>query len=151
MEGIGAAFGHHVNDGAGVAAIFGSEVVGDDAKFLGGIRSRAKHAAQTARNRGVVVINAIQKEVVIAFAGTIHRYAAQTAVRNRGSWRKQNQFIGVARDQRQVLDGPFVHQIADLRGFEIDVGNLIGAHLDFFGDRARLQLHVHGEHLGDGD
>ena len=34
MELVGAALGHYVDDGAGVAAVLSSEVVGDDAKFL---------------------------------------------------------------------------------------------------------------------
>ena len=31
------------------------------------------------------------------------------------------------------------------------VGNLIGAHLDFFGDRSRLQPNVQGQRLADGE
>src|SRR6185295_18721333 len=80
MEGISTALSNHVDDGTGVAAILGSEVVGDNAKFLGGIRSCAEHAAQTTGNRGVVVVYAVEQEVIVAFAGTVHRDAAQPAV-----------------------------------------------------------------------
>ena len=97
----------------------------------------------TAGDRGVVVIHSIQKKVIVALARTIHREPPSRLLVCDVPGDKQNQFIRIARDQRQVFDGSLVHQIADLRGFEIDVGNLVGAHLNFFGDRARFQLHIH--------
>ena len=45
MESVGAALGDHVDDGAGVTAVFRIEVIGDDAEFLGRFRIRAEHSA----------------------------------------------------------------------------------------------------------
>src|SRR5689334_12698556 len=59
-------FCNHVNDRAGVASVLGVKSVGDNTKFLGGLGIGREHnRTRAARNRCVVVVGAIEQEVVI--------------------------------------------------------------------------------------
>ena len=63
---VGPAPRDDVDDRAGVPSVFGVEVVGDDAEFLRRIRIDGHDAAGAAGDTGVVVVHAIEQEVVVA-------------------------------------------------------------------------------------
>ena len=77
MERVGSALCDHVYYGASITTKFGVEVICDDSEFLRRVGIRAKHTTNNSRNRCVVVINTVQKKVVIALSRAVHRVAAQ--------------------------------------------------------------------------
>src|SRR5258708_266234 len=63
----GSALGDYIDDGPGVAAVFGIEVVGDHSELFRRVRVRRQHAANDSRDGSIVVIDAVQQKVVVAF------------------------------------------------------------------------------------
>src|SRR4029077_1890392 len=89
----------HVNNGSGVAAILGIEVIGDDPELLSRIRIRAQNARAASRDPPIIVVHTIEKKVVITVAGAVHRKSVAAVVRLCRSGRQQNQFVGITREQ----------------------------------------------------
>ena len=147
MPVVAAALGHHVDDRAIVAAILWHEVAGDHPELFGRIRIQSRQSSCSAGYRGIVVVDSIQQEIVIAFPRPVHRKSAQVAVRLYGSRREQNQFVGIACKQRQAEDTFGIHDVADLRRFQIHRRHIAGPHHHFFRHRSRLQHDVHAQHL----
>ena len=50
VECVGPALGNHVDDRAGITAVFGVEVIGNDTEFLGGFRIRAQYPTDATRH-----------------------------------------------------------------------------------------------------
>src|SRR6185369_14096032 len=76
MKAIGPALRYYVNDGSRITSIFGSERVRDDAEFFGGFRICSQCTTEDSGYRGVIVIHAIEQEVVVAIARTVYREPA---------------------------------------------------------------------------
>src|SRR6266853_3366533 len=74
VEGIGSRLGDHVDDGAGVAPIFGIERIGQDAEFRDTVRSRLNSGGV---HKQIVAIATVDVEVVGAPAASIHRNSAR--------------------------------------------------------------------------
>ena len=90
MEAVSPTLGHDVDDGPGVAAKFGIEIVGNDTKFLGRIRVGTQHAARNSRYGRVIVVHTVEQEVVVALAGSVDRKSAEAAIRLRRAGREQH-------------------------------------------------------------
>lgn len=69
---------HHINDGAVIAAVLRREVVGDHAELFGRIRILRGDSAQSARNLRIIVVGAIQQEIVVALARSVSRNSAKS-------------------------------------------------------------------------
>src|SRR3984885_7008659 len=74
---VGATAGDDVDDGAVVAAVFRSEIIGEHAEFFGGVGIFGDQSAERARHVGIVVIGAVQEEIVVALASAVYGDAAQ--------------------------------------------------------------------------
>ncbi len=90
VELVAAAARDHIDHRAVVAAEFRREVVGDDAELLGGIGILRGEAGWSARNFGVVVVGAIEHEIVVAFAASVNRETAQARVGRHRARRQQH-------------------------------------------------------------
>ena len=149
VKGIGTALGHDVDDGAGVAAVFGIEGVGDDAEFLSGIGIGIQNAVGNAGDRGIVIINTVKQEIIVPLARAVDGEAAQ-CIGLRGAGRQQDQAIGIASNQGQVLHLLLVDQVADLRGLQVDGRYTISPYSHLFASCACLQFDVDREPLSNG-
>jgi hypothetical protein len=69
---VGAAARKDLHDRAVVAAIFWGKIAGYDAEFLSGVRVQRVKSLGRSRYFGVVIIDAVEKEVVIALACAVH-------------------------------------------------------------------------------
>ena len=72
VELVASTLGHHINNGACVPPIFRIEVVGDDAEFLRGIRVGTERPIRNARHRCVIIVHAVEQEVVVTLASAVH-------------------------------------------------------------------------------
>ena len=72
MKLVGTALGDHVDDGAIVAAIFGMKLLVMTRNSWVESGFAPSTPPSTAGNGSVVVINAIQQEIIVAFARTVH-------------------------------------------------------------------------------
>src|SRR3984885_15513953 len=144
MEIVGSTARDHVNDCAVVAAVFGREIVGKDAKFLGGIGILRSDAAQAAGNVGIVVGGSIKQEIVIALAAAVDGDAAETAIRLGDAGAEQHKLIRIAQDQRQLNHLGVLYDVAEGWRLGIHVGNGVG--IDFHGGRqvAHFNLTIEG-------
>src|SRR6185369_6883356 len=76
MKTIGPALRDYINDSAGISPILRRERVRDDAELFGGFRIRSQCTTEDSGYRGVIVIYAIEQEVVVAIARTVYREPA---------------------------------------------------------------------------
>src|SRR6185369_186827 len=76
MKTIGPALRYYINDSAGISSILRRERVRYDAEFFGGFRIRSQGSAQNSWDRRVIVIYAIEQEVVVAIARAVYREPA---------------------------------------------------------------------------
>src|SRR5229473_229799 len=74
VEGVGSRLGDHVDDGAGVAPIFGIERIGQYAEFRDTVGSRLNSGRV---HKQIVAIATVDIEVVGAPAASIHRNSAR--------------------------------------------------------------------------
>src|ERR1700688_1867722 len=103
MEVVGAAAGYHIDNRARVATEFSIEIVRDYSKFLRGVRVCGGNTAQPTRHGGIVIVRAIEEEVVVAIALAIDRNTSIIVGGADDTGRKQNQLIGITEDQRQPI------------------------------------------------
>ena len=76
VKAIGPTLRDYVNDSAGIPSILCRERVRDDAEFFGGFRIRSQCTTEDSGYRGVIVIHAIEQEVVVAIARAVYREPA---------------------------------------------------------------------------
>src|SRR5581483_4330136 len=151
MKRVRSALRDNVNDGAIVTTELGHVAVRNDAKFFGRVRIQGNQPTSDAGNRSIVVVDAVQQEVIVAFACAIDGEAAQGRIALHGAGRKQNQLVRVLQNQGQALDLAGVHHVADLRRFQVDVGNGVSMDLHFLSHSSSLELHVESEDLVNGE
>ena len=123
MELVGAGLDDHVDDAALEVAEFGRGVVGDHLELGDGVQVRLVGRQVV---RSLVVVHAVQQEVVALFAIAvdIRTAAARGAlpvveagrIRRGDARRQQRQRDRVAADERRVDDGFRADHRADLRG-----------------------------------
>src|SRR5947209_7510327 len=82
---------------------------------------------------GIVVIGAVQQEVVVALARTIHREALQNGIALNGAWGKQDQLIGIAQNHWQILYLFAPYDVSDLGVVQVQRRNLFAVDRDGFG------------------
>src|SRR4029077_15671496 len=73
MKMVGPAAGDDVDDRPGVTSVFRVEVIADDPEFLPRMGIDGHNAAGTAGDAGVVVVDAVEHEIVVAASGAVHR------------------------------------------------------------------------------
>ena len=97
VEIVAAATGDDVNDSPVIAAVFGSEIIGEDAEFLRRVWIFGDEAAEGAGNVGVIVVRAIQQEIVVALASSVYGDTAQ-AVGLGDPRAEQDELVGITED-----------------------------------------------------
>ena len=100
MEFVGAALGDNFDDGAVVAAILWGEVIRDDAEFLRRVWIQGVQSTGDSRYIRIVVVHAVENEVVAPFACSIYRKSSQLAIALYYAWAKQHQRIWVPGEER---------------------------------------------------
>ena len=156
MKLVGSGLGHHADDGGGVAAKLRAEVVGLHIVLADGIRvwdlvaavAKAGHvqaAIEIVRNlacevvRGTVDIDVILNEPrLFEFCVRLH------------SRREAEQCVGVAIDQRQIVDLYIGYAGSERRIAQIDQRN-VGSNADRLALTANLKHHIQSRVLHDGE
>jgi len=152
VELVGAALGHHVDDGAARAAVLGRRVGRHDAELGGGIHVDVHGVADGLR---VVVVDAVDLVVVAALAAAVGGRIAGLALDHAGGQIDQAQRVAAV--ERQVGDALLVNDGVELGGGGFHLLDL-GADLDFGGhfgnghDHGEVQVFTDGQlDAGDSD
>src|SRR6202011_5879522 len=115
------------------------------------IRIGGEDAGRAAGDGGVVVIDAIKQEVVVAVARTVYRNAAGEVDVGVCARREQDQFVRIAREQRKVGDRLIGNQRRELRGFCFDGGELRTVNFHDFLYGSDLQRSIQRQDLRGGE
>src|ERR1044071_5787660 len=96
MKLVGSVLRGNVDDRAGIASKLGIEVTCNNSEFLSGIDVRRSYATGDSRYVGIVVVDTVNQEVVVAFALAVDTETAKRSLRLSRSRSEKNQSIRIA-------------------------------------------------------
>ena len=143
MEFVGAALGHQRHLGGARAAHVGAVVARADLELLQRVERHAHHRRVGEALHRIVDVNAVERDVRLIAARAGDRSAALIVGRQiRGAGLQAEQTHRVARLERELLNLPLGHRVAEARVGGVD-NRRPGRHFDRLGDGAERQRDVH--------
>ena len=104
----------------GISTELRVEVVGDDTELLSGVGICGGDAAGNSGNGGVVVVGAIEHEIIVAVALTIHGEAAVIVGGGDYAGREQGELVGITENEWKIVDLLGVDDGRDLEAVGLD-------------------------------
>jgi hypothetical protein len=146
VEIVGTTTSDDVDDGAVVAAVFGSEVVGEDAEFLRRVWIFRDQAAEGSGNVCIVIVCAIKQEIVVALASAVDGDAAEpVGLGDAGA--QEDELVGIAEDEGKLGHLGVLDDVAWRGGIGVNLRDVRGGDFDCGGDGADFELGVEREDL----
>ena len=106
---------------------------------------RNRSASHDARNRGVIVVRAVQHEVVGAITLSVDRKSAHIIRGGNGPWRKKNQLIWITQNERKLTDLLRVNDYRELVIICFDRNRIGFSHVNFRCRARYRQVEVQGQ------
>ena len=154
MDFVGAALGNHGDLSAGIAAVFGGGVGGEDLEFREAVGVGADGGKVAAAGRGLIGVDAINGVIPGAVACAVYVQATPSIGTIHDTRLTQDEIERIApavADDGKILDDSFAEHIADVArsgGLHLFIGT---GYFDALGESAYFERDVDGGGLADAD